>query len=227
VRGRSVDDVLKDVQQRLTTIQFPLEFHPELIGEASVSRTGQLWVIGAGLVAIVAMFLLLQASVGSWTLAALAFVLLPASLVGGVAAILLSGGTRSLGSMLGLAAVLLIALRTSLLQIQQFQRLEFYPRGATGPDLILQGASERLPSVLTTAVVTILGLVPFLFWGDAPGLEIVQPMAAVMIGGIVTSTLLSLLVVPAIYSIAGWNSRSELWTEAEHAFARGVQHAAE
>ena len=156
-------------------------------------------MLGFAVAAAIGVFLLLQAAFRSWRLAILAFLALPAALVGGVLAAFAGGGLTSLGSMAGLLAVFAIAARNGVLLINHYQHLEQHEGEVFGIELVLRGARERLAPILITAIATGLALLPFVVLGDIAGLEIVHPMAIVILGGLVTSTLLSLFVIPALY----------------------------
>jgi Cu/Ag efflux pump CusA len=119
--------------------------------------------------------------------------------VGGVLAVWLGDGVLSLGSLVGFLTVFGIAARNGILMISHFQHLELHEGEGFGPALVLRGATERLAPILMTALATGLALVPLVIAGSIPGHEIEHPMAIVILGGLATSTLLNLLVVPALY----------------------------
>jgi len=152
-----------------------------------------------GILAAIAVFLLLQASYGSTRLAMLSFLTLPSALVGGVLAAYIGGGIISLGSLVGFFTVLGIAARNGIMMINHFQHLERYEGETFGHALVLRGARERLSPILMTALATGLALVPLVIAGSIPGHEIEHPLAVVILGGLVTSTLLNLFVVPSLY----------------------------
>jgi Cu/Ag efflux pump CusA len=114
-------------------------------------------------------------------------------------AALITGGVISLGSLVGFFTVLGIAARNGIMMISHFQHLERYEGEEFGPNLVIRGARERLAPILMTASATGLALVPLVIAGDLPGHEIEHPMAVVILGGLVTSTLLNLFVVPSLY----------------------------
>ena len=120
-------------------------------------------------------------------------------MVGGVLAAYLGDRIISLGSLVGFLTVLGIAARNGILLINHYQHLERYEGEPFGPGLILRGARERLSPILMTTLATGLALVPLAITGDIPGHEIEHPMAIVILGGLVTSTLLNLLLVPVLY----------------------------
>jgi len=109
------------------------------------------------------------------------------------------GGVLSLGSLVGFLTVLGIAARNGILMINHFQHLERVEGEAFGPGLVLRGARERLSPILMTSLATGLALVPLVIAGSIPGNEIEHPMAVVILGGLVTSTLLNLFIVPSLY----------------------------
>jgi len=199
VEGRDLASVVGDVEDRLDKIDFPREYHAEVLGESTELNAAQdrllLFGIGAG----IAIFLLLQAAFGSLRLAAIAFVLLLTALVGGVLAVWLGDGVLSLGSLVGFLTVFGIAARNGILMISHFQHLEREEGVAFGPELVLRGAKERLAPILMTASATALALVPLAVAGSIPGHEIEHPMAIVILGGLVTATLLNLFVLPSLY----------------------------
>ena len=199
VEGRDLGSVVRDVEAALATVDFPEEYHPEMLGEFAERQAASDRLLLFAAAALIGILLLLQASFGSTRLALLAFFTLPSALVGGVLAASLSGGVLSLGSLVGFFTVLGIAARNGIMMINHFQHLERFEDEPFGPALVLRGAKERLSPILMTALATGLALVPLAIAGDLPGHEIEHPMAIVILGGLVTSTLLNLLVVPSLY----------------------------
>ncbi|MGH8973183.1 MAG: efflux RND transporter permease subunit, partial [Acidimicrobiia bacterium] len=199
VKGRDLGSVVGDVEAALRTVDFPLEYRAQLLGEYSERKEASKRVQTLAVVAALGVLLLLQASYGSWRLAGLSFALLPMAAVGGALAAYLSGGILSLGSLVGFLTVLGIVARNSIMLISHYQHLEQHEGEPFGPGLVLRGARERLAPVLMTVATTGLALVPLLIGGDTPGKEIEHPMAIVIMGGLVTSTLLNLFVVPSLY----------------------------
>jgi Cu/Ag efflux pump CusA len=133
------------------------------------------------------------------------------ALVGGVLAAWASGGIISLGSLVGFFTVFGIAARNGILLINHCQHLEQAEGEPFGPALVVRGARERLAPILMTSLATGLALVPLVALGSRPGHEIEHPLAVVILGGLVTSTLLNLLVVPSLYLRFG-RPRPELAT---------------
>jgi CzcA family heavy metal efflux pump len=199
VRGRDLGSVVQDVQSRLEGLHFPLGYYSQLLGEAAERQSAQRGLLVAACAAAIGIFLLLQTSLRSWRLAALAFLSLPTALVGGLLAACVGDRVISLGSLVGFLTVLGIAARNGILLLDHYDHLERSEGEPFGPGLILRGARERLSPILMTTLATALALVPLTIAGDIPGMEIEHPMAVVILGGLVTSTLLNLFVVPALY----------------------------
>jgi CzcA family heavy metal efflux pump len=199
VSGRDLGSVAQDVGRILETIEFPLGHHPELIGEYAELQAAREQLLIASVLAALGIFLLLQLCFGSWRLASLAFFTLPSALVGGLLAVFMSVGVISLGALVGFLTVFGIAARNSILLIDHCQHLERYEGETFGPGLVLRGARERLAPILMTAITTGVALLPLAVAGEIPGHEIEYPMAVVILGGLVTSTLLNLFVVPSLY----------------------------
>jgi Cu/Ag efflux pump CusA len=148
----------------------------------------------AGLIAI---FLLLQAAFASWRLAILSFLTLPMALGGAALAAVIAGGEITLGSVAGFVAVLAIAVRGVVVLVRHYQRLQADGE-AFGPDLVTRATRDRVAPILTTAVGAAVVFIPFAVSGGA-GFEIVGPMSAVILGGLISSTLLTLVVLPPAY----------------------------
>jgi Cu/Ag efflux pump CusA len=218
VSGRSVDAVASDVETRLADVTFPLEYHAEVLEQTTAEEINSGQMLAFGIAAAVAAFLLLQAAFRSWRLAVLAFVTLPVALVGGLVAALIDGAELSLGSLIGFLALLGLAARTGVLLIRHLQDLEREEGEAVRLLLVQRGARERLSPILTTASGIAIVMLPFVIAGAEPGLEIVNPMAIVIVGGLVTSTLLSLFVLPVLYLRFGGAAPPDLAAEEEPVF---------
>jgi Cu/Ag efflux pump CusA len=208
VRGRDLGAVSADVTARLKTVEFPLGYYSQLLGEYTERQAAQTRLMLTWLVTTVAIFLLLQMCFQSWRLAGLVFLALPAALAGGILAAYAGDGIISLGAMVGFLTVLGIAARNGILMISHFQHLEQQEGMRFGPALVLRGARERLAPILMTTAATALALVPLVAAGDIPGHEIEHPMAVVILGGLLTSTLLNLFVVPVLYLTLGRRSEA-------------------
>ncbi|MGD9704172.1 MAG: efflux RND transporter permease subunit [Acidimicrobiia bacterium] len=199
VRGRDLGSVVDDVEDMLDKVDFPLGYRAELLGEYTERQAAQERLLGWALVAAAGIFLLLRVVFGNWRLAVLVFLTLPTALVGGVLIVWSQGGIISLGSLVGFFTVLGIVARNGIMLISHYQHLEEFEGESFGPQLALRGATERLAPILMTALTTGLALLPLVIFGEVAGQEIEYPMGMVILGGLVTSTLLNLFVVPPLY----------------------------
>jgi CzcA family heavy metal efflux pump len=199
VSGRDLGSVAADVRAVLARTALPPGYHVQLQGEAVERAAAQQRLIYYGIAAALAILLLLVVAFQSWRLAVLLLVTLPMALVGGVLAAWGGLGTITLGALVGFFTVLGIAARNGILMISHFQHLERNEDVPFGRGLVLRGAGERLSPILMTALATALALAPLVVYGNQPGQEIEYPMAIVILGGLATSTLLNLFVLPALY----------------------------
>ena len=199
VQGRDLASIAGELQSKLGTVAFPQEYHAEMLGEFAERQSAQQNILLYGLGAAVLILILLRLCFESWRLSALAMVILPSALIGGVVAAFAAGRIISIGSLVGFLTVLGIAARNGILLISRYQYLEKHEGEPFGPNLVLRGSRDRLSPILMTTLATALALVPLIVLGDAPGHEIEHPTAVVIVGGLVTSTLLNLIVVPAMY----------------------------
>jgi Cu/Ag efflux pump CusA len=198
VDGRSVGAVASDVEDRIRDAAFPLEYHAAVLDDYA-DRSSDRWLF-AGLViaAVLGIFLLLQAAFRSWVLAALVLVAIVAALSGGVVAALIDGNLVTIGSLMAFLAVFGLAARQAVLFVERAQWLRADGDGTVSPDVTRDALRASLPRTITSAVTLFVLFLPFLFFTGAGG-EIVSPMAAVIIGGIITTTVVTLAVVPALY----------------------------
>jgi len=200
VKGRDLGSVAKDIDDRLEDLELPLGYSAEVEGEYQERQEADRRLLFYGSLAAVGIFFLLLTSFRSARLAALSFFTLPMALVGGLlAAFAFGDGIISLGSLVGFFTILGIVARNGIMQISHFQHLEEHEGETFGPALVLRGARERLAPILMTSLTTGLALVPLLLAGTIPGQEIEHPMAIVIVGGLMTATLLNLFVVPSLY----------------------------
>ena len=203
VVGRDLASVNDEVDDRVSRIKFPLEYYAQIKGEFAEQEAAQDRTFGLALAALIGIFLLLQACFRSWRLAVIGFVALPAAVAGGILSGLFTGGIMTIGSMVGILAVIGLAARHGILLINTYQRLEADEGVEFGLDLVLRGARARMPTILASSAAIIAALLPIVFFGTIPGLEIVHPTAIVMIAGTIASTLVTLLVLPAMYLLVG------------------------
>ena len=207
VSGGDLGAVVDQVEDIVAGVNFPRGYYAEVIGESNELTAARNQLLLFGLAAVIAILLLLHAAFGSLRLAMITFLALPVALVGGVLAVWLGDGILSLGSLVGFLTVFGIAARNGILMISHFQHLERDEGQEFGPELVLRGAQERLAPIMMTALATGLALVPLAVVGSIPGHEIEHPMAIVILGGLVTATLMNLFVLPSLYLRFGRDRR--------------------
>ena len=197
--GADLGAIAREIERRVRALPFDRGHHPEFLGEyaARIESRNRLFAL-AGL-CLVGILLLLQSDFRSWRLALLVFLTLPFALIGGVIGAFLGGGVLSLGSLVGFVTVLGIAARNGIMLVSHYRHLETEEGEPFGTHLALRGAEERLSPILMTALCAGLGLLPLIIAGNRPGHEIEYPLAVVIVGGLFTSTLLNLLLMPALY----------------------------
>jgi CzcA family heavy metal efflux pump len=207
VRGRPVAAVAADVNARLRGTAFPLEYRAELLGGFAAQEAAKARMKWVAFAAAIGILIILQAAFSSWPLAIMFLVSLPVALGGGVLAAFATGGALSLGAAAGLLMVFAVSVRQGILLVQRYMNLR--REGLEwGPELFARGVSESAPGVLMTALVTGATLLPFAVFGSRPGHEILGPMVVVILGGLVTATIYSLCVLPALY--ARFGERAEI-----------------
>ena len=205
VDGRDLGSVATEIQERvLAEVDFKSEYHPEFLGEYAEAKASLQRLLGLTVFSLLGILLLLHSDFQNMRTVLLIFSTLPFALVGGVAGAFLSGGIISLGSLIGFVTVLGVAARNGIMLMDHYRHLQREEGIPFGPELIIKGAEERLAPILMTALTTGLALVPLLMTGNKPGQEIEYPMAFVILGGLVTSTLLNLLVLPPLFARFGW-----------------------
>ena len=210
VSGRSRSAVAADVEEAIRAIDFPLEYRAELLGDFESRQADQRRAFVLFGFAALAMLLVLQACFGSWRLGTVVFFSLPIALLGGVIAAFGTGDEVSIGAAVGLLTVLGISARHAILLVKRYQHLERVEGEELGAGLIVRGARERLAPTLLTAAATALAFAPFALLGNRAGYELLHPMGVVVLAGLLTSTAVSLFLVPALYlAFAGARSDTE------------------
>ncbi|MDB5685837.1 MAG: Acriflavin resistance protein, partial [Rhizorhabdus sp.] len=178
-------------------------YHPQVLGEYAALSDSRQRHMNTGLLCLVGYLLLVWLEFRSARITALVATSLPFALVGGVVGVALTGGVLSLGSLVGFVTVIGISARNGIMLLSLYDHLRRFEGEAFGPNLILRGAQERLVPILMTAACAGLALLPLIVAGNAPGHEIEHPMAIVILGGLVSSTVLNLFLMPALYARFG------------------------
>jgi len=208
--GRDLGAVAKEIETAVRAMEFPEGYSPKFLGEYAVQQSSTHQLYRLTLLALVGIVLILHSDFGSWRLTAIVAFTLPFALVGGGIGVFLTGGVLSLGSIVGFVTVLGIAARNGIMMVGHYRHLEDEEREPFGPALVLRGSRERLAPILMTALATGLALLPLVISGNRPGHEIEYPLAVVILGGLVTSTLLNLFVLPPLYLRFGQRSATEV-----------------
>lgn len=216
LNGSSFAEAQREVERTLQSIKFPLETHAELRGAYAQQLSAHKRTIAISVGSIVLIFLLLQAAFSSWRLAASIFLALPVALTGSVLATYAGERALSFGVMAGLLAVLGFTVRNAVMLVRHYQDLEQEGRHSRY-EAALRGTSERAVPITVSAAAIALLLVPGLFFGALPGFEVIQPMTVAILGGLVTSIIVTLLVIPVLYVRFGSGPRPD--------FERLVGHA--
>ncbi len=199
VEGRDVASFTNELKKRIKTeVNLNAGNYLKFTGEAEANAQSREDLIVHSLLAGVAIFLMLYIAFGRLRNLLLTFANLPFALIGGVLAALFTGGWISLGSLVGFVTLFGITLRNSIMMVSHFQHLIDEENCVWNFETCIRGATERLPSVLMTALVTALGLLPLAIGSGQPGREIEGPMATIIVGGLITSTILNLLILPTI-----------------------------
>ena len=198
--GRDLGAVARDVQAVIARTKLPAAHHAELLGEWQARGAARGRLLGLSAIALFGIGVILYSDFKSAKVAGLVFATLPFALVGAVAAVALTGGVVSLGSTVGFVTVLGIAARNGIMLVSHYRHLETVEGMPFGRALVERGTHERLVPIMMTALATGLALLPLALRGDRPGYEIEHPMAVVILGGLASSTVMNLLLLPALYA---------------------------
>lgn len=211
VIGRDLASFKAELNQRIKSdVTLSTGTYLEFTGEAEANAASREALILHSILAGVAIFLMLHIAFGRVRNLLLTFANLPFALFGGVLAALFTGGWISLGSLVGFVTLFGITLRNSIMMTSHFQHLVDAENCIWNLETCIRGASERLPSILMTALVTGLGLLPLAISSGQPGREIEGPMATIIVGGLITSTILNLLILPTIMLHFGKFEKAEI-----------------
>ncbi|QQS52637.1 MAG: efflux RND transporter permease subunit [Bacteroidota bacterium] len=191
-----VEDIRKNINEKITLPEgYRIEYGGQFESEAKASKTLML----TSFIALIIIFLLLYQEFKNFKLAGIILLNLPLALIGGVFAIWFTSGILSIPAIIGFITLFGIATRNGILLISNYQRLQ--SQGVSLNETITKGSSDRLNAILMTALTAALALIPLAMQGDLPGNEIQSPMAKVILGGLLTSTLLNIFIVPIVYSV--------------------------
>ena len=199
VAGRDLRSVVKDIQKNVSgDVKLPegyrIEYGGQFESEAKASRT----LMITSIIAILIIFLILFQEFRNFKLAGIILLNLPLALIGGVFSIYFTSGVLSIPAIIGFITLFGIATRNGILLISNYRRMQ--NMGIPLYETVTKGSADRLNAILMTALTAALALFPLALQGDLPGNEIQSPMAKVILGGLLTSTLLNIYIVPIVYS---------------------------
>ncbi|MCO6458193.1 MAG: efflux RND transporter permease subunit [Pirellulaceae bacterium] len=205
VRDRGLVDVVEDIKQRVAPIEakLPTGYFTEYSGQFESQQSASRMIAVLFAMSLIGMFLLLFKMFGSANLALQVMIALPMAFIGSVAALYVTGQTLTIASMVGFISLCGIASRNGILLINHYLHLVKYEGETWSRDMIVRAGKDRLAPVLMTALTSGIGLVPLAMAAGEPGKEILYPVATVIIGGLITSTLLEFLVRPALFWTMG------------------------
>ena len=200
VSGRDLLGVVNDIRDIVgEKIHLPEGYHIEYGGQFESEQSASRTLFVASLISLIVIFVLLFHQFRDLTQSAVVMLNLPLAIIGGVAAIWMTSGILSIPAIIGFISLFGIATRNGMLLISRYNDL--CKRDYTINESILQGSVDRLNPILMTALTSALALIPMVFAGDLPGNEIQSPMAKVILGGLITSTVLNIFIIPVVYKI--------------------------
>jgi len=195
VAGRDLRSVVEDIQNKINSnIKFPDGYRPEYGGQFESEAKASQTLLLTSIIAIFIIFLLLYQEFKNFKLAGIILLNLPLALMGGVFAIFITSNVLSIPAIIGFITLFGIATRNGILLVSHYQQLQ--EKGKSLYETIIYGSKDRLIPILMTAITSALALIPLALQGELPGNEIQSPMAKVILGGLLTSTLLNIYVVP-------------------------------
>lgn len=205
VAGRDLRGVVRDIQRNVgEQVTLPegyrIEYGGQFESEAAASRT----LLLTSILAVMIIFLLLYQEFKNFKLAGIILLNLPLALIGGVFTIYFTSGILSIPAIIGFITLFGIATRNGILLVSRYQHMQ--AKGYSRDEIIFRGSSDRLNPILMTALSAALALIPLALQGSLPGNEIQSPMAKVILGGLLTSTLLNIYIVPIMYSLLNHNT---------------------
>lgn len=214
--GRDLGSVVQDMQERVAAqVSLPPGYFVEFGGQFQASQEATKTLSVLTMFSLVAIFFLLIKALGDWRSALQVMINIPLALIGAVIAMLITGGVFSIATLVGFISLVGITSRNGIMMISHYLHLMREEGENFTEEMIVRGSLERLVPVMMTALTAGLSLIPFILAADAPGKEILHPLAVVVLGGILTSTLLDQLVTPAVFYKFGRPSAERIIAERE------------
>ena len=204
VAGRDLHSVINDIQQNIKTqVSLPEEYHVEYGGQFESEQAASRILLLTSIISLLIIFMLLFHEFKNLSVSGVIMLNLPLALIGGVISIWLTSGEISIPAIIGFISLFGIATRNGILLVSHYNQLR--STGMSLHDSVVYGSLDRLNPILMTALTSALALIPLAVGGDLPGNEIQSPMAKVILGGLLSSTLLNGFIIPSVYMIINRN----------------------
>jgi len=197
--GNSMLGIQGDIDSTLASLTTPFEFYASVLDEPGAASSSVRQLAAVSIAVAVGIFLVLQAKFESWRLAAMLFVAVPLSASGALAAAAIVDGTMSAGTTIGFVAVIALTTRHALLLFEHFARLQLDDGLTLDAELVRRGTRERFDPVVVSVLAAAVAMLPFVVFGTVAGLEVVRPLAVAVLGGLVSSLVVTLFVLPGLY----------------------------
>ncbi|MBI3345831.1 MAG: efflux RND transporter permease subunit [Burkholderiales bacterium] len=221
--GRDMSKVIADIRKTIADTRLPEGNFISLEGQFQAQEQATRLIVVLSLLSLTMVFLVLYSRYRSAVLAGVIMANIPLALIGSVVAMWLAGVTLSVASMVGFITLAGIATRNGILKVSHYINLCRFENERFGQEMIVRGSLERLTPVLMTALVAAFALTPLLLAGDTPGKEILHPVAVVIFGGLISSTLLDTLLTPVVFWLVGERATHRLIAEQQAAEAEAQQ----
>jgi HME family heavy-metal exporter len=204
VQGRDLGTTVTEIQSRISSeVTLPRGYFIEYGGQHEAQQASTRLIAFLSIFSVLGIFLVLFSHFGSWRIVLQIMLNIPLALIGSVIAVWLTGGVFSIATLVGFITLTGIASRNGIMMISHYLHLVEHEGEEFNKQMIVRGSLERLVPVLMTALVAALALVPLTLDAQAPGKEILYPVATVILGGLLSSTLLDMAVTPAVFSVFG------------------------
>ena len=215
--------VIADIRKAIADTRLPEGNFISLEGQFQAQEQATRLIVVLSMLSLAMVFLVLYSRYRSAVLAGVIMANIPLALIGSVVAMWLAGVTLSVASMVGFITLAGIATRNGILKVSHYINLCRFENERFGQDMIVRGSLERLTPVLMTALVAAFALTPLLLAGDTPGKEILHPVAVVIFGGLISSTLLDTLLTPVVFWLVGERATQRLIDEQQVAEVEAQQ----
>ncbi|MDQ3683116.1 MAG: efflux RND transporter permease subunit, partial [Bacteroidota bacterium] len=204
VQGRDLGSTVEEMQDAVrSNMQLPQGYFVEWGGQFESQQTASRLILILSLFSFAGIFLVLYSHFKSWQIALQVMLNIPLALIGSVIAVMLTGGVFSIATLVGFITLTGIASRNGIMMLSHYIHLVEHEGETFGDKMIIRGSQERLVPVLMTALVAALALIPLTMDASAPGKEILYPVATVILGGLISSTLLDIIVTPVVFKRFG------------------------